>query len=104
MTNLEYYKDKIKEYCKHDTLMPSVMTVMFDLGVDYLYDLIDMCVSLEIIQKRGAYFDIMNSDTGEVLKTLQGMSKLCDFLQDEENEDVLIMLENSINEVINEYK
>ncbi len=35
MTNLEYYKDKIKEYCKHDTLMPSVMTVMFELGVDY---------------------------------------------------------------------
>lgn len=75
-------------------------TIKYDSGVDYLYDLIDMSISMEIIQKRGAYFDVMNNETGEVIKTIQGMSKLCDFLQDPENESILLSLENTIDEAI----
>lgn len=35
MTNLEFYKDKIKDYCNHNELTPAVMSVMSDNEVDY---------------------------------------------------------------------
>lgn len=75
-------------------------TIKYDSGVDYLFDLIDMCISMEIIQKRGAYFDILDNETGEVIKTIQGMSKLCEYLQEPENEPVLVSMENAIEEAI----
>ena len=76
-------------------------TVKYDIGVDYLYDLIDMCIINEYILKRGAYFDILDVETGEVLKTVQGMSNLYNLLSDEENIDLLMVLENNIDTIIN---
>ncbi len=76
-------------------------TLRYDIGVDYLYDLIDMCIIEEYIIKRGAYFDIIDLGTGTVLKTIQGMSNLYKFLEDEDNRDILEVLEDSIDSLIN---
>lgn len=76
-------------------------TIKYDTGVDYLYDLIDICIMLKIIQQRGAYFDLFDNETGEVLKTIQGMSKLYDFLLEPENEPTLASLEKAVEVAIN---
>lgn len=52
-------------------------TVDYDLGIDYLTDLIDIAVTFEIIEKKGAWFTVLDTNTGEVLKDkIQGQNKL----------------------------
>lgn len=72
-------------------------TIKYDSGVDYLYDLIDLCIINEYIVKRGSYFDIIDLGTGEILKTVQGMNNLYNLLSDESNRQLLDVLEDNIN-------
>ena len=72
-------------------------TLRYDIGVDYLYDLIDMCVAFEFITKRGSWFDILNPQTGELLvDSIQGQSNVYEFLQKDENTEILIQLEELV--------
>lgn len=76
-------------------------TLSYDYGVDVVADLIPMAVDLGVIDKAGAWFKIVNPDTGELLTyedgeviKLQGQANLMAFLR--ENEQVF----NYINEYV----
>lgn len=43
-------------------------TLNYTYGVDYLKDLVDVAMRYDIIQKSGAWFDIVDIETGEIIK------------------------------------
>ena len=55
--------------------------IRYDVGIDYLADLVDVAVLFDIIDKRGAWFTITDIDTGEILQDkIQGQAKLTELL------------------------
>lgn len=57
-------------------------------GIDYLKDLVDVAMDYDIIEQRGAWFTVIDTDSGEVLKDkIQGQAKL---YQELESEDLLL--------------
>lgn len=71
-------------------------TINYEYGIDYLRDLIDVAIKYDIIQKSGAWFDIVDTDTGEALcSKLQGQAKVYDYL--DENVDALEKVEFLVN-------
>ena len=69
-------------------------TINFDTGIDYLKDLIDLCIKYGIIEQKGAWFTIINPETGEILQDkLQGQGKVYEFLENEENLPILQEIE-----------
>lgn len=66
-------------------------TLSYDYGVDVVADLIPMAVELGVIKKAGAWFSIINPDTGEVATyedgeaiKFQGQANLMAFLREEQ--------------------
>lgn len=60
-------------------------TVNYDIGIDYITDLIDQAMYYEIIIKSGSWYKIVDKETGEVLADkLQGMNNVHDKLDDDE--------------------
>ncbi len=52
-------------------------TLNYSIGIDYLKDLVDVAIKYGIIDKRGAWYDIVDIETGEVLnKGIHGMSEV----------------------------
>ena len=78
-------------------------TLNYEFGIDYLNDLIDVAIRYDIVQKSGAWFSIVNPDTGEVIEKLQGKRKVYDYLNDIGNEKVFKIIEDYINSFINMY-
>lgn len=67
-------------------------------GINYLRDLLDVAIKYDLVQKSGAWFTIINPDTGEVKsEKIQGMSRVYDYLSDENNEDILTFIEDYID-------
>jgi len=61
-------------------------TINYDCGIDYIADLIEQAIYYEIIDKRGAWFDIVDINTGEMLRDkIQGQNNLHKLL-DEDND------------------
>lgn len=53
-------------------------TLRYDIGIDYLYDLIDLCTNkLGIIEKSGAWYSVPGAE-----KTIQGMDKVYSYLEE----------------------
>lgn len=76
-------------------------TLRYDIGIDYITDLIDVAVKFGIINKRGAWFDIVDPDTGEIIEgKLQGQSSVVAFLEDEKNTETLQKVESFIDSMI----
>jgi recombination protein RecA len=82
---------------KNKTCPPTRRTGFYTLnytkGVDYLKDLVDVAIKYDIVQKSGAWYSIVDIETGEKLITLQGSSKLYAYLEDPENESTLSRIE-----------
>ena len=56
-------------------------TLNYETGIDYLRDLIDVAVKYSIIDKHGAWYTILDPESGEVLEDkLQGASAVYDKL------------------------
>ena len=71
-------------------------TINYTIGIDYLKDLVDVAIRFDIVQKSGAWFDIVNVETGEVIEgKIHGQSNVYAFL--EEHEDVLNIVEELVN-------
>lgn len=71
-------------------------TINYEYGVDYLKDLVDLAIKYGVIDKSGAWFSILNPETGEVIEKIQGQAGVNAFLEEPENEEVLTMIENYI--------
>ena len=91
---------------KNKTCPPTRRTGFYTLkyasGRDYLGDLIEVALKYGIIDRAGAWFSIIDHNTGEVLAKLQGQSKVSEFLADEQNIEVLKMIEDFVNKKIYE--
>lgn len=67
-------------------------------GINYLRDLVDVALKYDMIQKSGAWFTIVDPDTGECKsEKIQGMANVYEFLKSEEHEEVLTFIENYID-------
>lgn len=71
-------------------------TISYDDGIDYITDLIDQAMFYDIVQKSGAWFTVVDPDTGEVLKDkVQGQANLHKIL----DEDAALM--EKVEEITN---
>lgn len=51
--------------------------IRYDIGIDYLADLIEVAILYDIIDKRGAWYKLIDIETGEVLRdNIQGMANV----------------------------
>lgn len=76
-------------------------TLRYDTGIDYLADLVEVAVQRDIIQKGGAWFTIVDTETGEALSDkIQGQNNVYKFL--EENTEILAKVEEQIEKTIYE--
>lgn len=73
-------------------------TLNYEYGIDYLKDLVEVAIKYGIINKSGAWFSIIDSETGEQLEKLQGLAKVYAYLENEDNEEILEMIENFVDD------
>ena len=74
-------------------------TINYDTGIDYLADLVDIAVQFGIIDKHGAWFTIIDSETGEVLKDkIQGQANVATAL--DEDDELMERVETLVNDKI----
>ena len=67
-------------------------------GINYLRDLVDVALKYDMIKQSGAWFTIIDPDTGECKsEKIQGMPNVYNYLRDVEHEDVLTFIENYID-------
>lgn len=66
-------------------------TLRFDIGVDYLFDLTEMCLKYGIVEQAGAWFSLINPQTGEQITKVQGQPAVYAYL--EENPEILAQVE-----------
>lgn len=71
-------------------------TINYTYGVDYLKDLVELAIKYGVIDKAGAWFSILNPETGELIEKIQGQAGVNDYLENPDNEPVLTMIENYI--------
>lgn len=73
----------------------------YTTGIDYVSDLIDLAIKYDIIIKKGAWFSIINTATGDTIQDkIQGQSNLHSILTDDKNVNLLEMIESLINQKI----
>ena len=77
-------------------------TLNYQTGIDYLKDLIEVALKYNLIVQAGAWFAIVNPETGEQITKLQGQPKVYAYLEDEQNIDTLAMIEDFIDGKIKE--
>lgn len=71
-------------------------TLNYETGIDYLRDLIEVAIRYGVIDKHGAWFTLIDTDTGEVMEgKLQGQQRVNEFL--EEHTDILERIEELVN-------
>lgn len=71
-------------------------TLNYEEGIDYLRDLVEVAIRYGIIDKRGGWFSIADTETGEVIADkIQGQANLMDFL--DENTDALKRIESLVD-------
>lgn len=84
--------------CKPDR-RTGFYTLNYNSGIDYLKDLIDIAIRFGIIRQAGAWFDIIDTDTGEVLKDkIHGQSAVKTLLI--ENKDILDKVQKLVEDMI----
>jgi recombination protein RecA len=91
---------------KNKTCPPTRRTGFYTLkyltGIDYLYDLVEVAIKYDIVERAGSWFSIINPETGELIEKLQGQSKVNEYLSNPDNIEVLKMIENYIDSKIME--
>ena len=76
-------------------------TINYETGIDYLRDLIEVAIKYDIVQKSGAWFDIVDMETGEILEgKIHGQAAVNEYLL--QNQDVLKRVEELVNKFMQE--
>lgn len=76
-------------------------TINYESGIDYLRDLIEVAIKYDIIKKSGAWFDIVDIETGEILEgKIHGQASVNEFLST--HDDILNRVEELVNAEMNE--
>ena len=76
-------------------------TINYEIGIDYLRDLIEVAIKYDIVKKSGAWFDIVDIETGELLEgKIHGQSAVNEFL--EQNDEVRSRVEELVDKIMKE--
>ena len=75
--------------------------IRYDIGIDYIADLIDVAILYNIIDKQGAWFSIVDINTGEIIgDKIQGQANVATKL--EADDDLLQRVENLVSTKLQE--
>lgn len=75
-------------------------TLKYLEGIDYISDAVDVAIKLGLVNQAGAWFTLVEPETGEVKEKFQGKPKLVEYLKD--NIDAYTQLSNDIEVLLNE--
>jgi len=74
-------------------------TLTYEYGIDYLTDLIDVAIRYDIVKQSGAWFSIVDTETGEIIKDkIHGQSNVNKLL--DEDEELLKLVEAQVDSQI----
>lgn len=75
-------------------------TLKYLEGIDYISDAVDVAIKLGLVNQAGAWFTLVEPETGEVKEKFQGKPKLVEYLRD--NIDAYTQLSNDIQTLLEE--
>lgn len=75
-------------------------TLKYLEGIDYISDAVDVAIKLGLVSQAGAWFTLVEPETGEVKEKFQGKPKLVEYLRD--NADAYMQLSNDIQTLLEE--
>lgn len=76
-------------------------TINYETGIDYLRDLIDVAIKYDIVKKSGAWFDIVDIETGEIIEgKIHGQASVTSFLT--EHEEILNRVQYLVDKIMQE--
>lgn len=74
-------------------------TLKYLEGIDYISDAVDVAIKMGLVVQGGAWFSLVDTETGEILSKYQGKSKLVEYLKENDNyKDFYSKLEKLLNE------
>lgn len=78
-------------------------TLNYETGIDYLKDLVDVAIKYGVVDKKGAWYKIVNPEDGEIIAdNIQGIANVFSYLEDEEHLETLQFIEDYIDNKIYE--
>lgn len=96
IVNVALVKSKV---CRPDRKV-GFYTLKYLEGIDYISDAVDVAIKLGLVNQAGAWFTLVEPETGEVKEKFQGKPKLVEYLKD--NTDVYMQLSNDIQTLLEE--
>ncbi len=95
IVNVALIKSKV---CRPDRKV-GFYTLKYLEGIDYISDAVDVAIKLGLVVQGGAWFSLVDTETGEIINKFQGKSKLVEYLKENDNyEDFQAKLEKLLNE------
>lgn len=74
-------------------------TLKYLEGIDYISDAVDVAIKVGLVAQGGAWFSLVDTETGEIVNKFQGKSKLVEHLKEGNNYDEFYKhLEEMLNE------
>ena len=95
IVNVALVKSKV---CRPDRKV-GFYTLKYLEGIDYVSDAVDVAIKVGLVAQGGAWFSLVDIETGEILNKFQGNSKLVEHLKENDNyTDFYSKLEKLLNE------
>lgn len=94
IVNVALVKSKV---CRPDRKV-GFYTLKYREGIDYISDAVDVAIKLGLVNQAGAWFTLVEPETGEVKEKFQGKPKLVEYLRN--NIDVYMQLSNDIQTLL----
>ena len=95
IVNVALVKSKV---CRPDRKV-GFYTLKYLEGIDYVSDAVDVAIKMGLVAQGGAWFSLVDIETGEILNKFQGKSKLVEHLKENDNyTDFYSKLERLLNE------
>ena len=94
IVNVALVKSKV---CRPDRKV-GFYTLNYFNGIDYVSDAVDVAIKVGIVNQAGAWFTLVEPETGEVKEKFQGKPKLVEYLKD--NTDAYMQLSNDIQTLL----
>ena len=96
IVNVSFIKSKV---CRLDRKV-GFYTLNYLHGIDYISDAVDVAIKVGLVNQSGAWFSIVDIETGEIIEKFQGKPKLIEYLR--KNESAYNELSGKIEELLNE--
>ena len=96
IVNVALIKSKV---CRLDRKV-GFYTLKYLEGIDYISDAVDVAIKLGIVNQSGAWFTLIDTESGEVKEKFQGKPKLLEYLRNNEND--FTELSNNISKLLEE--